>query len=119
MIEAEYFQVDGLYQWIKDKKYKKAVRICTYEPRIHSLDTYLPEVLEPTVSEDWHHITSTKKKYLCPRGIYQHYDRPEACGYQCAKAQGDRDHMYEDEITREVIIVKREIVFDETVCRVD
>lgn len=116
--EAEYFQVDALYQWIKDKKYLKAVRIRTHQPLAVSLDHFIPEVMDSNSYEEYLFAPRTVNKYVCPRGIIQHYDRQEQCGRDCTKAQGDREIKYNPEISFAIVAVRREIVFDEAICHV-
>ena len=76
-----------------------------------------PDTASANESIDWYVIPRTKKVYLCPRQIHVHRGSPERCGAACRKAQAENDVEYEDEAYLEVVSVRKEIIFDEAVCR--
>jgi hypothetical protein len=115
--EAEYFQMDGLHKWIKEKKYLRAITICAYQPETSELKDVSRERLAGNMTKDWHYVSKVRKFYVCPRGIQVHYGNRDACGRACHNAQGDDDTDYEEEEYLEVVSVKKEIVFDEEVCK--
>ncbi|CAI9627976.1 unnamed protein product [Alternaria burnsii] len=120
--EALYFQMDTLYEWIKDKRYLNAIKVKTSSLDIrvvHSLDHVQQEILPVHKTEELHVVPRTRKVYLCPRQIAGHKGRPELCGAACHKRQADNAVEYEDVGFLQVVSLKKEIVFDEKVCRDD
>ena len=115
--EAEYFQMDSLYNWIKDKRYLEAITIRTYKPEKRDLKDITHERINGNMSEDWSYIPRVHKTYVCPREIRCHYGNRDACGRACREYQGDADTDYDEEEYVEVVSVRREIVFDEKACQ--
>jgi hypothetical protein len=118
-VEAEYFQIDALYDWIKEKKYLKAVIIQTYQARVKNLDQKSPERYSANEDEERHILPRTKKIYVCPRGIPVHRGSPGSCGHACHKAQGDNVNQYEEENYVEVVVVKKVVEFVDAACRLE
>jgi hypothetical protein len=56
--------------------------------------------------------------YVCPRGIPVHMGAKGMCGHACSKAAGVFDE-YKEEKYLEVMVVEKEVLFDEKVCRVE
>ncbi|KAG9194730.1 hypothetical protein G6011_04765 [Alternaria panax] len=121
-VEALYFQIDNLYEWIKDKKYLTAIKVQTSRPDIHSvqdISLMQPEVLPVNETEEWHIVPRTRKVYLCPRQIRAHRGQPELCGGACHKRQAENAVEYEDVSSLEVVRLQKEIVVDEKACRLE
>jgi hypothetical protein len=116
--EAEYFQISTLDKWIKEKKYHQAVTIRTYEPVTRELKNMPQERIAGNMTKDWYYVSKVHKTYVCPRRIHCHYGKREACGRACHEHKGDGDTDYDEEEYLKVVAVKREIVFDEEVCKV-
>ncbi|CAO2654971.1 Nn.00g117040.m01.CDS01 [Neocucurbitaria sp. VM-36] len=118
-VEAEYFQLDALHAWIKEKKYLQAVKVSTGYPVMQDLEEVGPNMYQANRSDDWHVIPRTRKVYLCPRQIHVHRGHPELCGAACHRRQAEQEVVYEDEASFQIVRVGKEIVFDEKVCRVE
>lgn len=117
--EAEYFQVDKLCQWIKDKKYENAFSICVYSPGIVEAEDHVPRRnLDGPFSESRHFVTKTRQSYVCPREIIEHRGAPGRCGKACHKVQGDDEDKYEAEDYIEMITVREEIILNQSACEV-
>jgi hypothetical protein len=117
--EANYFQMDALRDWIKAKKYLKAIVTQTYSAEVRRLDMVPPQRRSVNISEDWHVIPRTRKVYICPRGIWGHRDDPNSCGHACRKARGDDEIEYEDETYEEAVILKKEVEFVAEICKLE
>lgn len=115
--EAEYFQMECLYQWIKDKRYLGAVTIHANKPQTRDLKDIGPYTMSGTTSEDWHYVPRVRKTYICPRGISVHYGNRDGCGRACREYKGDDDTEYDEEDYLEVVSVRKEVVFNESVCK--
>jgi hypothetical protein len=116
--EAEYFQVDTLYHWIKDKEYKKAVTIYVHPVKVVEA-THVPGVfLAATLSESRHFVTKTRQSYVCPRELPEHRGAPGRCGKFCHSIQGGDEDKYEAEDYTEMITVREEIMFKQSACKI-
>jgi hypothetical protein len=117
--EAEYFQVDALYRWIKEMRYTSAVNIYVHAPKIVEA-TCVPGAafLIGNLSESRHFVTKTRHTYVCPREIPEHRGAPGRCGKACHKFQGYDEDKYEAEDYTEMITVREEIVFYQSACKV-
>ncbi|KAF1846513.1 uncharacterized protein K460DRAFT_377721 [Cucurbitaria berberidis CBS 394.84] len=116
-VEAEYFQLDALHEWIKAKTYACAVTVRSSAPIMCDFSDMPSTQLPANKCNDMHFVPRVRKMYLCPRGILVHRGSPGRCGAACVRARGDGEFLYEDEAYWEVVYVQKEIVFDETVCR--
>ncbi|KAI4690089.1 uncharacterized protein J4E84_004270 [Alternaria hordeiaustralica] len=117
--ESQYFQIDVLHEWIKNKKYLNAIRVQTYDANIRGIGAIGPEYFPANKTEDWYVIQKKQKVYLCPRHIPAHRGRPELCGMACHKKQAEHALEYEEESYLEVVSVQKETVFDAKVCTVE
>ena len=108
--EARYFQIDRLEAWIGDKSYLQEVKVMHSAEVVESADQLLA-TLEPNTEVQYYPTWTTKKVYVCPRGIYGHNGNPSACGRQCMKAQGDAENDYVDEAVLKVLVIKKQAVF--------
>ena len=116
--EAEYFQVDALYQWLKDKKYKSAVTIYVHAPKVVEATCVPGAFLDGSQSENRHFVKKTRQWYVCPRAIPGHRGAPGRCGKACQRFQGDDEDKYEAEDYTEMITVREEIIFNQSACEV-
>lgn len=111
LVEAEYWQVDGVIDWIKAKKFETAVEI-----RITSIDSVdmVNKTLPAGVFYEFHPRVHIDKVYICPRGIFVHRGDKGRCGIACMKARGDDDDKYEEhEKLKTMRIEKKVIIHDE------
>jgi hypothetical protein len=111
--EAEYFQIDALHDWIKEKNYIKAVEVI--------VDVSVSEgsgasALQSNQALKTHIVPRSRKVYICPRGINVHRGDKSRCGQACNKARGILDE-YEEETYIEVVSIREHVEFLETVCR--
>lgn len=124
LAEADYFQVEGLAKWLREKKYLQAFKEEFEWREVEGLD-HLDSVFLDRYTQaneethfEFHPTMWTKKTYVCPRGISVHYGQPNSCGQACAKAEC-RD--YEDRFVKELVwntaVMVKRIVVDEKLCR--
>ncbi|KAI4952145.1 hypothetical protein J4E91_003607 [Alternaria rosae] len=55
--ESQYFQIDVLHDWIKEKKYLNAIRVQTCDANIRSIGAIRPEVFPANKTEDWYIVS--------------------------------------------------------------
>jgi hypothetical protein len=117
--EALYFQMDTLHKWLKAKIYLQAFKTEIGAPVIRNIS--LASQIMPAVdeNEDMHVVACTRKVYLCARQIAAHRGRADLCGGACHRRQADDAVVYEDEPYWQVLTVKKEVVFDQKMCRTD
>jgi hypothetical protein len=108
-----------LRDWVREKRYLRAIVTQTYIPRTRDTAELSPERYPVNESEDMYMIPRIRKIYICPRGIIVHRGDPSRCGAACKRAQGDDDIEYEEQNYVEVVTVKKEIEFIGTICRAD
>jgi hypothetical protein len=118
-IEAEYFQMDELREWIKEKKYLKAIETHTQSAQVGTLNQLAPKSIPAHHSQDNYMVPRTRRIYVCPRGIFVHRGDKNRCGQACDKARGSREDEYDEEQYMEVVSVEKETKFDGAVCMVD
>ncbi|KAH7069082.1 hypothetical protein BKA63DRAFT_536332 [Paraphoma chrysanthemicola] len=117
--EVEYFQIDDLRDWIKEKRYEKAIMVHTSIAMAKEVDEVVPKRQSVNVEENWHVIPRVRKVYVCPRGIVVHRGDPDRCGQACRKARGDDEIEYDEETYEEVVIVRKEVEFVAGACKVE
>jgi hypothetical protein len=117
--EAEYFQIDVLQDWTKEKKYLRAVVTHFYTAEVCNLDDVLPETLPINQSEERHYVSRVRKTYICPRQISVHRGDSSRCGAACHKAQGNEKHEFEEQPYTVVIRVRNEIEYIAGICRLE
>jgi hypothetical protein len=117
--EARYFQIPRLQKWLEDKRYFDAVKVKRVAEEVE--DISLLSATLPTYVADVEYYPSwgARKVYVCPRGIYVHRAKPEACGKACKRAQGDADDLYDEEPTSRTLMIKKEVIFDTQACMED
>lgn len=108
--EAEYFGIERLMDWLRDKKYEKMVKIA------HSVEDYqeldeMAKTYDSNVQLEYYPTRKMEKVYVCPRGIYVHRGNPSACGRQCQRARGDED-VFEDEEVLKTVVIKKKLILD-------
>ncbi|RAR09354.1 hypothetical protein DDE82_001866 [Stemphylium lycopersici] len=117
-VEATHFQVWELAKWIAEKKYLEAVEMTIYPwPNTLKLDELAQETLPGNASKDIHIIPRTRKKFICSCRIPVHMGAKEECDAACEEARGDGPIDYEEVSYVETVTVKKEVVFNEYVCR--
>ena len=117
--EAEYFEINTLRDWIKNKRYLDAVKVIVDPPIIKDASTITGEVMPSNRSVDYRVVPRTKKIPMCPRQIAEHRGRPDRCGTACKKRQKEIPVMYEDEVIMEVMVVNKAVEFVGSVCGVE
>ena len=113
--EAKYFQIRQLEEWLEKKQYLYALRVmysATESEGIEGLSTSRNTDIELEYYPEW----GTKKVYVCPRGIYVHKGKPDACGKDFRRAQGDADDIYEEESVLRMLVVEKKTIFDMQGC---
>jgi hypothetical protein len=115
--EAEYFQINALHGWIKDKKYLGAVVVQRSAPIACELDVMLSKLCKSNEAEELYMIRRKEKIYVCPRDIRVHRGNPQKCGSACRRAQGDDEDEYEDHSYVEVVSVSKVVEFVGSVCK--
>lgn len=118
-MEAEYFQIDALQAWIKEKKYLNAIVTNLGKPDICSLNNFNPRTFGPTESQETYVVPRTRKVYICPRDNFVHRGDENKCGVACKKFRGDGEKKYEEETYVEVVSARNETVFREGACRLE
>jgi hypothetical protein len=114
-LEAEYFQIDTLQEWIKNQSYTHAIKTKIGSAAVHNIRSAMQ--LESIRSPEMHITPCTKKVYLCPRQIAAHRGRADLCGAACHKRQAENDVVYEDDPYWQVLSFEKEVVFDEKACK--
>ncbi len=113
--EAKYFQITRLKDWLEKKQY-----LLTLKTKYSATEIEGAEALHATLGTDmeveYFPAWSTKKVYICPRGIYVHRGNPRACGRDCRKAQGDADDIYDEEPVLRTLVLEKQAVFDVQTC---
>lgn len=103
LVEAEYFGIDKLPEWIRERKYEKVVevhRIGDTGVGINGVEGSIKAGDKYEYFPEW----KTRKVYVCPRGIGAHRGRRDFCGRQCHNALGDDEPEYVEE--RELMMVE-------------
>jgi BTB/POZ domain-containing protein KCTD9 len=114
--EARYFQIPRLEEWLEDKTYLQAIKIMHTVVDAGDAESLGPEPVRTDMTLEYHPTRTTKKVYVCPRGILVHRGDSSRCGRQCMNAKGDSDDQYEDEQVLEVVVIRKQIVFDRQIC---
>jgi hypothetical protein len=117
--EAQYFKIDALHTWIKDKEYLEAVTVKVAAPTTQNIVLVLSKTYNGNVNEGWQVVPRVRKVYLCPRQILVHRGDPSKCGRACREAQGDDDVRYQEVPYTDMVTVKKTVEFDDEVCKVD
>ncbi|EFQ95074.1 hypothetical protein CFE70_005384 [Pyrenophora teres f. teres 0-1] len=123
-VEAEYFQVNLLTEWIKSEKYLQAVKTVTTSVTSHiagsaSALSIGRESLPQNRSQQYHFIPQVNKTYICPRGISCHMGERDRCGMACIKARGGLPAEYDEHFSTQIIVFDKQITFDRAICQVE
>jgi len=113
--EAKYFQITRLKDWLEKKQYLLTLKTKYSATEIEGAEALLA-TLGTDMEVEYFPAWSTKKVYICPRGIYVHRGNPCACGRDCRKAQGDADDIYDEEPFLRTLVVEKQAVFDVQTC---
>ena len=108
--EAEYFVIDGLCKWIKDKGYLNAVTnwYSVEEVKGEGVGMRYDAAVGGDTERSYHPSWGTENVYQCPRGIATHHGYPRRCGRDCNRAKGDAEDEYvEEDVLRTLIVTKR------------
>ena len=109
--EAEYFGVDGLSDWIKDRGYLKAVTNWYDVEEVKGegvVGLRYNAAVDGDTERSYHPSWRTEKVYQCPRNIVVHHGYPNRCGRDCYKTKGDAEDAYaEKDVLRTLIVTKR------------
>ncbi|ORY16948.1 hypothetical protein BCR34DRAFT_584016 [Clohesyomyces aquaticus] len=121
--EADYFGMVELANWIKEKKYLKAITMNLRSPKAHEGGSTWSETTGPNVEVHQERVIRRRLEYVCPRGIFEHcVEKGETagCGEKCRKAGAGRDDEYrEREIVVDVVTWEKETIFDVNACVAD
>jgi phytoene desaturase (3,4-didehydrolycopene-forming) len=113
--EAQFFQIDRLRDWLRNKEYEKAVKI-EYSAEECEGFQQLAKTCYSHLQVEYHPTWITKKVYICPRGIFVHRGRPSACGMACKKAQGDAEKEFEEEHELRTMVISKKTILDCGLC---
>ena len=97
--EARYFQIPHLQDWLEKKRYVEAVQVVNAAEQREDNPSHWHEhsVVPAGTTIDYYPSWGTRKVYICPRGLFQHRGRPEACGRRCEAARGEGSDLFEEE----------------------
>ena len=115
LAEANYFGVEGLVRYLKEKEYHQSIRVRHTAEEIDDL-VDVSQTMGADMEMEYHTTWSKEKVYVCPRGIFVHRGRPEKCGRQCRNAAGEEDE-FEDETIMKMVRVSKQVIFDQRVLR--
>jgi BTB/POZ domain-containing protein KCTD9 len=112
--EAKYFQIPQLEEWLEREHYTRAVKTL-YSPTtvLEGAGQQLSRV--SNIEVEYYPAWGTKKVYVCPRGIYVHRGKPDACGRDCMKVQGGADDQYDEEPVLRTLVIEKQTIFDRQV----
>lgn len=119
--QARYFGVEPLRAWLEGRKYLAAVKVERVGRVVEVVEGddvggLTMGVLGGNVEIEHHVGWVTQKAYVCPRGIWVHRGKMNACGKDCRRAQGDADDEYEDEAVMKVFEVRKTTTLDPKMC---
>lgn len=116
--EARYFQIERLVQWLEEKRYLQAVKIERTVYQVEGIGRLDLEHRAAAANEEFecYAFATTRKVYVCPRGIEVHRGHPEACGKMCEKVRGMADLEYEDEEIWRTMVVSKRVVLNQEAC---
>ncbi|OXV11449.1 hypothetical protein Egran_00794 [Elaphomyces granulatus] len=111
---AKFFGIDHLQQWIEKKRFLQAIKT-SWSGNIVEGTVSLGANTTPDEDVQIYPVQTTKKVYVCPRGIYVHRGNPSACGKMCAKARAD-NFEYEEEPLLSTLIISKKTTVDYEMC---
>ncbi|KAI1139957.1 hypothetical protein F5Y05DRAFT_424772 [Hypoxylon sp. FL0543] len=118
LVEARYFGVDKLADWIENKTYLRAVKLERSVRIIHNAkETTLESLIrgEGSTKVDIATSWTTKEVHLCPRNIQGHKGNRDLCDYfKCQEFQPamSGEIQYEHVRTLSAAVVTTRVMFD-------
>ena len=111
LAEAQFFQIDKLEEYLKDKQYFEVVqsKVTVQELRPDMLGVLQKSSTDTSVQyvPQW----VVEQVYLCPRRILVHRGNESACGRACKNEQGDSPNEYEQEaVLKMTTVVRRTVI---------
>jgi len=113
--QADFFGIERLQEWIKEKQYLEAVKI-QRSARVLESAIDLCETTSADEEVEYHYLRKTEKVFVCPRGIHIHRGKPQSCGRQCRNAQSDTADVYVDEEVLKMVERREKVIFDHELC---
>lgn len=112
-VEADYFNIEPLNTWLKEKGYLRAVsfRYSIEERKGEVVDAGYDAIVDGDTERTYHPYLSTEMVYQCPRDIFSHHGNPDRCGKACANAQRE-DAGYVDRDVLRTLVVTKKVVFN-------
>lgn len=114
--EAKYFQIANLMNWLETKRYLNAVKVMRWAEEIEQTQDIAVMTYSADTEVKYYPALDKEKVYICPRRIPVHRGKPQACGNDCRRAQGDDDDEYKEEPVFRTLVVREETIFDARVC---
>lgn len=106
--EADYFGIEPLHRWLKEKGYVQAVKIQYSAEEVNGQGIKVggyDTAVDGNTERSYHPSWGTEKVYQCPRGILLHNGNANACGRACEKAKGEGgDNLVERDVLRTLIV---------------
>ncbi|KAG0651939.1 BTB POZ domain-containing KCTD4 [Hyphodiscus hymeniophilus] len=102
-VEADFFQIPRLRDWLKQKQYLRAVTTKIYPTVVEGI-VRIPGTLAADEQVEYYPVWQMKKIYLCPRGIPVHRGSPELCGRACSNARGSETQYDEEQVLKTLIV---------------
>lgn len=111
--EADYFNIEPLNKWLKEKGYLRAVSIqySVDEKKGEGVNVGYNAVVDGSTERTYHPSWRTEKEYQCPRDISIHHGTPRLCGRACANARGENAVFVDRDVLRTLIVTKK-VVFN-------
>lgn len=112
-VEADYFNIQPLNTWLKEKGYLRAVSVqyLVDERKGEGVDAGYDAVVDGNTERTYHPSWGTEKVYQCPRDISTHHGNPNLCGRACARTQGENEGYVDREVLRTLVVTKK-VVFN-------
>ena len=91
LAQADYFGIEELVNWVKEKKYTKAVQT-SFTLQTYEADDYPSYPVEGDAHVENHVFSKTiENVYVCPRDILAHHGDRRRCGRQCENANAAQE----------------------------
>ncbi|MCJ1289014.1 hypothetical protein MMC34_000546 [Xylographa carneopallida] len=113
--QARFFGIDKLEKWLGNKDYLEAVKT-EHHAQLMSETYSVNNAFSNNVELEYHPSWTTKRVYVCPRGISVHRGNPNACGRACRSALGITDDPYVKEQELKMIVIKKTTIFMQELC---
>ena len=117
-IEADYFLIHPLAEWIRQKSYLKTVqqevslKEITHDSDDDGETIFHTIRVEPNTEMTFDLSRGSREMYKCPRDISQHNDNFSSCGYKCRAAKEEVEKsggscMVQQSVVRVLIVSKK------------